>query len=328
MPAVAPRVLVDAILDAISESGGQAALMSELRAHPRIFRVSDSGIAFDLWVYVWTITHGGATRSADEYRIQKTGTPSPLAANPNGPTVLIGWDPVREVFCGWDFLRHRTFTSGSPSAQVSLQVLQNAVQAGIAFGRKSNDEITVGFRRDQLLNYVRNASRLHAEGAQVQDLLLRVAASEQIPQAELANQPPERRRVVETVERLVRDARFRDNVLGAYGHRCAVSGVQLNLLDAAHILPVGAPGSNDLVSNGLALGPSYHRAFDRGLIYLGEDFVMRINPAKVRDLTAVNRHGGLNEFSTVLARPITMPAHAGNRPSLEMIRRANQFRRI
>lgn len=257
-----------------------------------------------------------------------TSVASPLPINSNGPTVLIGWEPERDVFAGFDLLRHRTFTTGSPSVQVALQVLTSALRTGIAFGSKSNEEITVAFRRDQFLNYVRNAHRFHAVGAQVQGLLQRVVASQEIPAAEMETQPPERRRVVETVERLIRDARFRDNVLDAYGHRCAVSGVQLNLLDAAHILPVGAQGSNDQVSNGLALGPTYHRAFDRGLIYLGEDFVMRVNPRKLRDLARATRDGGFAQFSNVLDRPIALPEQPRHRPSVEMIRRANQFRRI
>jgi putative restriction endonuclease len=54
----------------------------------------------------------------------------------------------------------------------------------------------------------------------------------------------------------------------AYGNRCAVTRVQLRLVDAAHILPVGTTGSADHVRNGIALSPTYHRAFDAGLIYL------------------------------------------------------------
>jgi putative restriction endonuclease len=284
MPAVSPSALVGAFLEAISESGAQAMLMSDVRSHPRRIQISDRGTAFNLWVYAWTITHGGATRSEEEFRIQMTSVASPLALNPQGPTVLVGWEPDRGVFCGFDLRRHQTFTTGSPSVQVPLQVLNDAKRNGLAFGRKSNDEITVGFRGDQFLNYIRNATELHVEGAQVQQLLQRATALEQIPVAELDLQPPERRRVIETVERFVRDARFRDSVLDAYADRCCVTGIQLNLLDAAHILPVGAVGSTDNVENGLALGPTYHRAYDRGLIFLGDDLVMRINPARLEEL--------------------------------------------
>ena len=46
----------------------------------------------------------------------------------------------------------------------------------------------------------------------------------------------------------------------------------LDLVDAAHILPVGAPESIDDIRNGIAIAPTYHRAYDNGLIYLDEDY--------------------------------------------------------
>jgi len=54
--------------------------------------------------------------------------------------------------------------------------------------------------------------------------------------------------------------------------------MQLRLVDAAHILPVHTEETIDDVRNGIALSPTYHRAFDGGLIYLDENYAMRINP--------------------------------------------------
>jgi len=51
----------------------------------------------------------------------------------------------------------------------------------------------------------------------------------------------------------------------------------LRLIEAAHILPVGAEGSTDLVTNGICLSPTYHRAFDRALIYLDESMKMQLS---------------------------------------------------
>ena len=72
------------------------------------------------------------------------------------------------------------------------------------------------------------------------------------------------------VSALEREARFRDDVLDAYQHRCAVSGLSVGaspsraygLLDAAHIRPVGGQGA-DSTANGLALTPTLHRMFER-----------------------------------------------------------------
>lgn len=82
----------------------------------------------------------------------------------------------------------------------------------------------------------------------------------------------ERSRVV--VEAVVRDARFRRQVMSAYEYRCAVTGLEIGtlpegratrLLDAAHIRPVSDRGP-DSVTNGIALTPTVHRLFDEGLI--------------------------------------------------------------
>ncbi len=46
-----------------------------------------------------------------------------------------------------------------------------------------------------------------------------------------------------------------------YGHRCALMQLHARLEVAAHILPLRAPASSDHVRNGIALSPTYHRAF-------------------------------------------------------------------
>lgn len=103
---------------------------------------------------------------------------------------------------------------------------------------------------------------------------------------------------------------------------------QLKLLDAAHILPVGADGSTDLVTNGITLSPTYHRAFDYGLIYLDAQLRMQINPRRVEYLRQLNLDAGLAAFSAPLGNAIHLPANPAQRPSLNIVRRANSFRRI
>jgi len=188
--------------------------------------------------------------------------------------------------------------------------------------------VAVAFRGEHLLAYAFNAEGIHQEGASVEHLLRRATNLDPIQDREIAPLPPDRQKVVQLVQRLVRDARFRDNVLGAYSYRCAVSGMQLNLLDAAHILPVGADGSSDEIVNGLALSPTYHRAFDRGLIYLDEAYRMRLNPRRLAELQEQNRHGGLEDFRNRVEKEIILPADNRHRPDRGMIRRANQFRGI
>jgi len=141
-----------------------------------------------------------------------------------------------------------------------------------------------------------------------------------------AAQPKERPRIVATVSRLARDSDFRRKVIIAYDRKCAVTGLQLRLVDAAHIVPVGAEGSSDEVTNGLCLSPTYHRAYDRGLIVLGENYEMQINRKKERELTRLGLSGGLAEFKAPLGRQIILPADRRQWPSTEYIRGANELR--
>ena len=330
MPAITPRELIDSINDAIQESGFSAALTTPLRAHPRRFVVtSSSEDSFTLWVYAWTLTFGGRPALPNEYRIQMTTVESPLAMNPSGPTVLIGFEPASRMFAGFDLTRHATFTTGSPSVQIDVRKVQDALQSGFAFDRKSNDEIAVGIRPDQFINYALNAEHLHRYGRQPETfrLLERASALDAITPAEIEALPEPRRRIVQEVSRLSRKANFKQKVLYAYGNRCAVTRMQLKLIDAAHILPVGSPDSNDHVTNGLALSPTYHRAYDNGLIYLDDGYHMRINTARLTELSGLRLDGGIEKFKEPLGK-ILLPPDRAQWPKPGFIRRANNFRLI
>ena len=281
-------------------------------------------------MYIWTLTHGGRPSLPDEYRIQMTTVTSPLPSNSKGYTVLLGYEPNLRVFAGFDLARHRVFTMGSPSVQVDITYLHRALQDGLVFDRKENAEIAVGIRPDQLVNYIANASDLHRLGANaaVYSLLSKASALGVITERELARLAQDRKKVVTTVTRLSRAASFRQQVLTAYGNRCAVSRMQLRLVEAAHILPVGAQESTDDVRNGIALSPTFHRAFDNGLIFLDDSLSMRINQAKEFQLVTLRLDGGLADFRSLLDKPIHLPPDKRQWPDRELIRRANKCRRI
>lgn len=331
MPAISPRDLVNAILSACQDSGCSGALTSGLRQHPRKFVIQTSESSFiSVWVYAWTLTHGGRRSLPYEYRIQMTTVASPLVFNPSGDTVLIGYEPNLKMFAGFDIERHRNFTTGSPSVQVDIRTLRRAIADGMAFDRKNNDEIAVGFRPDQLVNYCVDALKIHKLGTQGRTfaLLEKASALDAITDAELnALSTEKRKRMIQRVSKLARDANFRRQIMVAYENRCAITGVQLKLVDAAHVLPVGAPGSVDNVVNGIALSPTYHRAYDNGLIYFTEQYEMRLNRPKVSELADLGLDGGLIDFRSSLGRLI-LPPDRRQWPKPEFIRKANRFRQI
>ena len=113
-----------------------------------------------------------------------------------------------------------------------------------------------------------NAAQLHSLGVDAKAVsLLKMAVDlKPLPSVQMEEIPPERMRVVQTISTLSRDSSFRSMVLSSYRNTCAVSSTQLRLVDAAHILPVGAKGSSDRIQNGICLAPTYHRAYDLGII--------------------------------------------------------------
>lgn len=331
MPAVSPNIIVKQLIDAIQQSGGVAAYVSEsVRTHPRKFIVSYLGNTHSLWVYVWTLTHGGRVSLPDEFRIQMTSVSSPLPINPNGLTVLMGYHPDLGVFSGFDLKKHSVFTVGSPSVQINITTLHSALQNGLSFTTKDNDEIAIGVRADQFLSYCLNAELLHLYGAEsnLTEMLSKAAELQEIPQDDIASLAADRKQIVENVSRYSRDANFRKLVMGAYDNRCAITRAQLRLVDAAHILPVPSEDSSDHVTNGMALSPTFHRAYDNCLIYLDEDYVMRLNQEKAEELKAVNLDGGLNQFCSFLDKKIHLPIDKNQRPRVDYIAKANEYRRI
>ncbi len=329
MPAIPPQEMVNVLLDAFQQSGAAAVFTPQKMLHPRVIVVTDPAGPVNVWVYMWTLTHGGRPSLPDEYRIQMTTVESPLAMNANGPTALLGYEPNLKMFAGFDLSRHKKFTTGSPSIQIDIRVVQAALHAGLAFDRKDNDEIAVGVRPDQLLAYINNAAMLHSLGPEGKTfkLLGRATAPEPVPVADLSKLSTERRRIVETVSRLSRAANFRDQVLTAYGNRCAVTRMQLKLVEAAHILPVVAEKSPDHVTNGVALSPTYHRAFDTGLIYLNEKYEMCVSAPRRKLIIDLGLDGGLAEFEKSLGK-IHLPPDKAQWPNVELVRRANRLRLV
>jgi putative restriction endonuclease len=88
-----------------------------------------------------------------------------------------------------------------------------------------------------------------------------------------APDPVERRYAQRLVKQRLHQASFRDSVLAAYDHRCAISNLpDDHLLDAAHIMAdahelLGHP----VVANGIALSRIHHAAFDNHLIGIDPD---------------------------------------------------------
>lgn len=80
----------------------------------------------------------------------------------------------------------------------------------------------------------------------------------------------------------IRSTIFKREIPKIYNNTCCISGMRIDavdnisMIDACHIIPF-SESYNDSITNGIALCPNLHRAFDRGLISICEDFKVILN---------------------------------------------------
>ena len=331
MPRIPKRELLRRFELAIQDAGARLIYRSGPGEHPASYTiVHRDGRTSRVLVYIWNMTHGGgAARPAHEYRIQITGVPR--FENPPGEkTLILGWSEDFEVFAGFDYRRHAGALGASPSMQISQDALRAAHMRGFAPNAKGNGETAIAFRPDFAAAYVEHLAALHDTGGVPAEAAILEKISEDpaaVPDAEIdaAVAPARRVEIVET-RRAARDVQFRRKVLRAYENRCAVCGVQLRLLDAAHVLPVDQPGSTDDTNNGVALCALHHRAYDRALIAFDPTYAIKVNRKQVDELTSLSLAGGLRQFQAGLKPSLILPADPRDYPGKAFIAAANKAR--
>ena len=320
--------LLDRFLYAINSSDWQA-LVQPPGQHPFVVNIWSGEISYTVRLYIWNITSGGpaTVRPQGEYRIQITVVRSPLLVTPGIQTLLLGWEDDSETFTAFDVQRHRIFGS-SPSIQVRLATLQRAAETGYAFQARGNEETVVAFVPDQMVNYISRQYQLHSIGRnEFEENALASLLQEEPKNIDGFEQvTAERQSILTAVSRWTRERTFRDRVLRAYGHQCSVCRLQLQLVQAAHIVPVNTQGSNDLTSNGIALCPSDHLAYDRGLLGVSPNYHIIVNNARLEELRSQNLNGGEASILSKVSSTIVIPTRESDRPNPMYLQRGMQIR--
>ncbi len=322
MAKLSKDTMLGKVLQGLRDGGWMPLVIKD--THPFLVRaVSPDRSSFDLRVYVWNCTHGGGSRAADEFRIQVTNTVPHI--HPGESTVLLGWHDETQVFAAWDIKAHDGQASSSPSAQVKQATLVNAHEKAFATQVKDN-EIVVAFRPMFVADYALSLASLHLTGRAHRDMAL-LNELDSLTDAQIDNvADTARRTVIRTIATRYRAANFRDEVLGAYSHKCAFCQVQLSLLDAAHILPVSAPNSTDEIINGVALCKLHHFAFDSNLVSFDTDYRIQVSQFRLTELARLKRHGGLSEFRACMGTSITLPNNVRHHPRPAYIRASRRIR--
>lgn len=152
---------------------------------------------------------------------------------------------------------------------------------GLAHGSKGEEEVWREFE-EQPEALVLESSRLLAE---------RLGYSvEQVAEIKETDLPPPGLEREALVKLRVNQNFFRQRVLSAYEFRCCVTGLTTRpLLTASHIVPWAKDVNNRLnPRNGLCLNALHDRAFDRGLMWIEPNFVIRLS-TELHQATAASK---------------------------------------
>lgn len=320
--------LFEIVVAAVGESGWNVLYIAPSSTHPFQLQIYRGDEGYRLRIYIWTLTHGGGrNRPADEYRIQITGVQQ-IQTLPGERTLLLGWWEQEGVFAGFDARKHSGLLGQSPSIQIRRPCLEQAQAAGFSPCDKGNQEIAIAFRPDFFAEYVRQLEPLHDFGQSPEafEVLSDLPQHPVINDDAITNLDTNRRRTVVSVSRRLRNNDFRKRVLNAYVQRCAICGVQLKLIDAAHIVPVNHDQSTDETRNGLALCALHHRAYDQALVTVNESYAVVFNESQADELDRLGLAGGVTRFRENLRSEILVPKVISERPHVEYIRLANRIR--
>lgn len=116
-------------------------------------------------------------------------------------------------------------------------------------------------------------------------------------------------------EVFIRCALFKREIPKLYNNMCAISGMRVitgndnSMIDACHIIPF-SEGYNDSFTNGIALCPNLHRAFDRGLIAISDNY-------KVLLSNNFMESNSVFKLSTFSENQIILPVSEQNYPAPE-----------
>ena len=325
MPLPRKPELFERVVRAITSSGWNLLYLPSERSYLRlqIYRGEES---HRLRIYIWNLTPGGRPQLADEFRIQVTSVDR-FENVPPEITLILGWWPEQDVFAAFDYEKHDQPLGNSASIQIRRRALEEAHIRGFGIWKKET-EIVVAVRPEYLTEYIRYHQAIHEFGEipQAPEVLEHALQDSDELDQEIIVTPADRRDVLITLRKRSRDVSFRSRVLTAYSNTCSMCGVQLKLVDAAHILPVSVDGSTDETFNGIALCAIHHRAYDRALVTFDEEFRTHFNEDQILVLASEMVDGGIIDFRVAVKPLITLPPSRMDRPHPDLVRRANELR--
>lgn len=129
------------------------------------------------------------------------------------------------------------------------------------------------------------------------------------------------------IELYAREAVFRREIVRLYDDTCCITGVRVSapysfsMVDACHIIPFYKTFNNH-PTNGIALCPNLHRAFDKGVISIDENYHVVVSK------TFVENEASTYSLKTLAGTQIDLPKDERYLPDLEAFawHRMNTFK--
>jgi putative restriction endonuclease len=144
--------------------------------------------------------------------------------------------------------------------------------------------------------------------------------------SESEDQEIRRRYVTRMFRQRLHQREFRERVVHAYQHHCAICRLRRNeLLEAAHIMPDADPLGVPSVPNGLALCHLHHAAFDTNLLGIRPDYVIEVRQDVLNEKDGPMLIHGIQGFH---GASLVVPLKKASRPDRELLEaRYARFRR-
>ena len=282
--------------------------------------------------FVANITHARRA-DPDEFRIQCPGNmPSRLAASEGlGETIsILGYHVGSGTFSAWDprLFSNRSHRTQRFSMYTRLSGLQRASTLGFTRYVDSEGQAVLLFRPEYLSLYIENSEFIHEATDAAIQRIVDVYGATPVGVAPERRVVISKRRVQVTHIQFARSPQFRAEVLTAYEHSCAMCGMQLELIEAAHFIPHAHPDGLDEVGNGIALCALHHKSLDTGLVYVDVNYHIRINQTRYTYLRKAGAIGGILQYRRQLRLNIAVPEDDSKHPIRENIVRGNHMRGI
>ena len=126
-----------------------------------------------------------------------------------------------------------------------------------------------------------------------------------------------RQYVMSFARRRLHQRAFRERVLRAYRHQCALCRLRHSeLLDAAHILPDAEPEGEPVVRNGIALCRLHHAAFDRFFLAVRPDRIIEVRADVLEEVDGPTLQHAIQGLH---GEPIVLPTKFVEQPAAEFL---------